>query len=586
VPTTAKAFVDYLAETGQSGIADTASIFGGEVGLFLGPLLLTGATLYLGVPFLLRGLVAGLQGDNSEWLVVSVYAAWFLLLSVVQLRFAGQLGLLIVPFAGVGFVWLASLVDVAERPTVFEHTDGGVSFVPSAPSRQTLVSLSVLFLVVGGVGAVQTSVKSGQVATDEATYQVATELADVAGETTGDEYVLSRWGENRVYNYFLTGDSRSYSFARREFGSFVAATNRTAAWQQAGSRAEYVVVGEAGTRPETIHSRLYDEYGSGTAETRGLEHYRFVAAADEGTRRAFETVAGATVPVHGHPNTTLEVTVPVNVDGAEFTYSRRVTTDRYGEATVDVPYTGKYRTGEEQTVVTDEAVEQGALVGSYRLHLPLDEGSGRVVTATVGDGRGELDGERWTRGVVGSGLAFDGDSGGSLRLRETNVRFGERSGTVCAWANQSESDRRLQDVVNVGGGELVLTWNGAADVWLVYVAGSDTVGRAKAVVGDHDGWSHLCARVDRGTVGLWIDGNRRATGNLSGSIAAGSEPFFVGGAGEQRQFDGRIDDVRVYSRGLSPAEIERLAAAGENRTTQRDRSIDGSVSVDISHSAQ
>jgi hypothetical protein len=53
-------FVDYLAKARQSGIPGVAYILGGEVKLFLGPLLLTRATLHLGVLFILRELDAGL----------------------------------------------------------------------------------------------------------------------------------------------------------------------------------------------------------------------------------------------------------------------------------------------------------------------------------------------------------------------------------------------------------------------------------------------------------------------------------------------------------------------------------------------
>jgi hypothetical protein len=60
VPTTTVVFVDYLAKARQSGIPGMAYILDSEVKLFLGPLLLTRATLHLGVLFILRRLDAGL----------------------------------------------------------------------------------------------------------------------------------------------------------------------------------------------------------------------------------------------------------------------------------------------------------------------------------------------------------------------------------------------------------------------------------------------------------------------------------------------------------------------------------------------
>ncbi len=75
---------------------------------------------------------------------------------------------------------------------------------------------------------VQVPVKTSQVLVEDGTYDAATAIeADAAdrGLEYPENYVLSRWGQNRVYNYFVNGESRSYGYARQNYGPFVAATD-------------------------------------------------------------------------------------------------------------------------------------------------------------------------------------------------------------------------------------------------------------------------------------------------------------------------------------------------------------------------
>jgi len=93
--------------TANRNIAETQSLLSGDT---VGWLLLFGFVLALAVPFLVWKSIAAYRGEQG-WLVPVVYSWYFLLLTIYQVRFAGQLAMFTVVFAGLGFVYLAAGVD-------------------------------------------------------------------------------------------------------------------------------------------------------------------------------------------------------------------------------------------------------------------------------------------------------------------------------------------------------------------------------------------------------------------------------------------------------------------------------------------
>ena len=76
-----------------------------------------------------------------------------------------------------------------------------------------------------------------------------------------------------------------------------------------------------------------------------------------------------------------------------------------------------------------------------------------------------------------------------------------------------------------------------------------------------DAWTHLASTYDGSTLRLYVNGTQVASRALSGSAAASSQALYIGGnALWGEYFQGVIDDVRVYSRALSAAEVLARAA--------------------------
>lgn len=80
-------------------------------------------------------------------------------------------------------------------------------------------------------------------------------------------------------------------------------------------------------------------------------------------------------------------------------------------------------------------------------------------------------------------------------------------------------------------------------------------------------WTHVASTYDGAVLKIYINGVLDRSLAVTGTTCANKDPLVVGAkfkpsAGiSEAYFDGRIDDLRVYKRALSPAEIGRIKAA-------------------------
>ena len=358
---------ELFARTGalfrSDAIAETAGLF--DPGS-LGFLLLFGFALVVALPAMVWGSRRVVDG-HADWLVLTVYGWYFLLLATIQIRFVGELATFTAVFAGYAFVWLASKVEVA-RPL---GAEGASEFVSAhTPDGRTLASLGLLFLLVSSFGVVQVPVKNGQVAVEDGVYRTAVAVEDDATErglAYPENYVLSQWGNSRVFNYFVNGNAESYLFARSNYADFLRSQDGHGWYDRLRDRVGYVVTRnrpEAG--PETLQSRLHDDFGSRSGSAAGLGHYRAMYTTGDGTFRAFELVPGASIEGTTDANATVTATATVAIPNAEFDYRRETRAAANGSYRLVVANPGTYTVqhGNETTTVTvtETAVRNGTAV--------------------------------------------------------------------------------------------------------------------------------------------------------------------------------------------------------------------------------
>jgi hypothetical protein len=70
-------------------------------------------------------------------------------------------------------------------------------------------------------------------------------------------------------------------------------------------------------------------------------------------------------------------------------------------------------------------------------------------------------------------------------------------------------------------------------------------------------WTHLAATYDGAMVRLYVNGVQVSSHAQTGAISSSANPVQIGGDTIYGQyFQGRIDEVRIYNRALSQAEIQ------------------------------
>jgi len=352
----------FLVET--AGIGETESLF--SFSHYLG-------TKYFGLflPVGLAGMCWGLWRSftgSRVWLALSCYAWYFTALSAVQVRFMGQFALALAVFAGVGFVWALARVGLWERSDIFRETADRPNESSTIPSRcQTALALAVL-LAASTVSLAFLGPTVSIAVHDDKTAETAMWLssqADEHGSAEKDGYVFSRWSVNRLYNYFLSGDAKSYGYAQENYRRFAYSDDPERWYRTLKDRADFVVIAPIERRPGTIQSLLYVTYGSRFEQQQGVAHYRAVFATPTEQTKVFTLVPGATITGEAPKNGSVELETTVEIPHASFTY-RRVARPQNGTYALTVPYPGAYEVSVDnrtrRVTVSERAVENGTAV--------------------------------------------------------------------------------------------------------------------------------------------------------------------------------------------------------------------------------
>ncbi len=205
------------------------------------------------------------------------------------------------------------------------------------------------------------------------------------------------------------------------------------------------------------------------------------------------------------------------------------------------------------------------LVGRWK----LDDGGGSTAADSSGNtSNGTVSGEStWIAGKIGSG-ALSFHNGGSAIARVTipeAARFdftATQSFTLATWVNPAQTSGKWSSIIAKShnlGAFYGLAIN-PGDLWSFRGLASDVSGSPVT-----SGWHQLTAKQDgaAGTRKLYVDGALVGTGVAQAANGTGDLWFAQANSatapGYVDSFNGAIDDVRIYNRALSEAEIATLA---------------------------
>ncbi|MFH1718382.1 MAG: LamG-like jellyroll fold domain-containing protein [Planctomycetota bacterium] len=207
----------------------------------------------------------------------------------------------------------------------------------------------------------------------------------------------------------------------------------------------------------------------------------------------------------------------------------------------------------------------------------FDEGTGTIAFDSSGNGNDGtfVQDPEWVAGKFGSGLLFDGQGGERVSLGGLDIPSGAM--TVTCWFKANNLDTPGQDprmVSKANGG-------GNNDHWWMFSSsriGSEKFLRLRLKTNDGQATSEIKAGTFE--VGEWIHGaiwwdgtdmkiykNGVEVGTLAkGGTSVALDPAVQAAIGNQpigaenRPFDGIIDDVRIYTRALTEAELQEVMA--------------------------
>ena len=180
------------------------------------------------------------------------------------------------------------------------------------------------------------------------------------------------------------------------------------------------------------------------------------------------------------------------------------------------------------------------------------DASGNANTATLNNG------PVWTTGKNGGALQFDG-ANDRVRVNDSHSLDLSSASTFEAWVFptaaptgwrtilQKEVDAYVfaasndQNTPSSGG-----TLNGVCCTHVYGTAGLPI-----------NAWTHVAATYDGPSIRLYVNGAQVASGAASGTYEQNANPLWIGGnAVYGEHFQGKLDDIRIYNRALTGAEIQ------------------------------
>ena len=197
----------------------------------------------------------------------------------------------------------------------------------------------------------------------------------------------------------------------------------------------------------------------------------------------------------------------------------------------------------------------GGLVASYS----FNEGSGTTLIDRSGKGHtGTISGATWTTlGKYGRALTFDGvnDWVTVADAADLDLTTGM---TLEAWVRPSSLGSWRTVILKQSPGGLAYSLYASNEQSLVESdvnIGADVGAAAPAALAVNT-WSHLAVSYDGTALRLFVNGVEVDSRPLSGSMLTSTGVLRIGGNSVWSEFfAGRIDEIRIYNRALTPAEI-------------------------------
>lgn len=210
-----------------------------------------------------------------------------------------------------------------------------------------------------------------------------------------------------------------------------------------------------------------------------------------------------------------------------------------------------------------EIYEVFGMTGWYK----LDETSGTSATDSTGLGNSGTFSGSPTLGATANGATSQGYAAafnGANYMQASGLFDSSSSVSASAWVRLDGADSAGADVVSLGDYFRLRLNGGTSGAAVSYYNGSTDVTATVSQIILDTGWHHFAAVLRSGdTLKLYVDGVEAASTAVSGGISyagRGSNTRIAshGNSGTTTDLTGRIDDVRIFNRAMTPEEVYYL----------------------------
>ncbi|WP_247002280.1 LamG-like jellyroll fold domain-containing protein [Halosolutus gelatinilyticus] len=160
-------------------------------------------------------------------------------------------------------------------------------------------------------------------------------------------------------------------------------------------------------------------------------------------------------------------------------------------------------------------------------------------------------------GIANGCFSFDGTDD---TIDVPHALSGATSGSYSVWVNADRLDEDKAILGDWPDADLTLWYDVDDDVWGFAARFDGTIRKVTGGSPTAGEWGHLAVTYDGTVLTLYVDGTEVDANSVSGSLASETDIQLGGDNGDHNYWHGRIDEVRTYSRALSPTEVSELYA--------------------------
>ncbi len=199
----------------------------------------------------------------------------------------------------------------------------------------------------------------------------------------------------------------------------------------------------------------------------------------------------------------------------------------------------------------------------------FDENSGFIATDAKGMNSGTISGATWVPGINNSALNFDGTVGHVQIPNSSSINNTTNQISLSCWFKMNTVGDNGTFLYNRVKYVLHLDAQGRVSFSIYNPTWTSLVMDYSDRILDTD-WHHAVATYDGAQMKIYIDGALKKTLATTGNLQSSTSDLYIGDQATNNYFPGIIDEVLLYSRPLTDAEVLSIFADTPNPGTGTD----------------